>query len=257
MLFPRLIPVLLIRNGALEKSIKFRKWSYVGDALNAVRIFNEKEVDEIVLLDVDATKNGSGPNFQLLAEIAGECFMPLSYGGGISNLEQAKQVMGLGIEKVVLNQAAFKTPELIGEVANFLGSSSTVVSFDLGWKSRRPMRWDYVNKNWDKTSQVGDWMKKFQDLGAGEFMLQNIEADGTLKGPDLALAKFFADQTSMPTIVGGGVADLEDAKKLWLAGVSGVAAGSWFVYNGPHKAVLINYPKYPELQTAFESTMSN
>lgn len=251
MLFPRLIPVLLVRGGALEKSRQFRKWTYVGDVLNAVRIFNQKEVDEIVVIDVEATKQGREPDFRFLRDLAGECFMPLTYGGGIANIEQAKRVMGTGVEKIVLNRAAFSNPELVGEVSNVLGSSSTVVSFDLGFRGGQLKRWDYVRKNWVKREEVANWVAKFEELGAGEFLLQNVQTDGQMGGPNFALADTFISMTSVPTVVAGGVAGLEDTKKLWRIGASGVAAGAWFVFSGPHRAVLINYPSYEKLQEAF------
>lgn len=255
MVFPRLIPVLLVRSGGLEKSQKFGSWKYVGDVLNAIKIFNEKDVDEIVVLDVDASREKRGPDFRMLESIAGECFMPLSYGGAIESVETARRVMDCGIEKVVLNTGAWKRPELVGEVASVLGSSSTVVSLDIVKARRSVLRFDHVSRAAVKKEDVIRRLDQIIAAGAGEVFLQSRDRDGTLGGPDLVSLQQITGHVDVPVVYAGGISSLEDCIAVWKAGVSGVAAGSWFVFRGPHKAVLITYPHYDKINAAFERVL--
>ena len=254
MTLPRLVPVLLLRGTGLSKSERFRRWRYVGDPVNAIRIFNEKEVDELVLLDVDATRERREPRWALLEECAGECFMPLSYGGGITTLEQAKRVVGLGIEKVVMNAAAWANPGLVTAVAGAVGSCSTVVCLDVkrDWRGR-PGRYQHeVGRR--VRADVVEEAQRAVDAGAGELILQDVDRDGTFEGPDLALVRQVCAAVSVPVTVLGGVGSLEDASASWRAGASGVSAGSWFVFQRAHRAVLITYPRYGKIREAWQSS---
>lgn len=251
MVFPRLIPVLLVRSGGLQKSHKFSTWKYVGDVLNAIKIFNEKDVDEIVVLDVDATREGRGPDFDLLDQLASECFMPLAYGGGVDSVNVARQVMDRGIEKVVLNAAAWKRPDLVTEVSSILGSSSTVVSVDVTSGRKSLLRYDHITGSVVKKENLADRLKTLVNAGAGEILVQSKDRDGTLEGPDLGMMDELTRHLSVPTVYAGGIASLDDCVSLWKSGVSGAAAGAWFVFRGPHRAVLITYPDYGKITDSF------
>jgi imidazole glycerol-phosphate synthase subunit HisF len=256
MVFPRLIPVLLVRSGGLQKSQKFRDWKYVGDVLNAIKIFNEKDVDEVVVLDVDATRQGRGPDFAMLDQLAGECFMPLSYGGGISSADVARQVMDRGVEKVVVNSAAWKRPDLVTEIASVLGSSSTVVSLDLTAGRKSVQRFDHLAGSAVKKEDVVARLHTVIDAGAGEVFVQSKDRDGTLSGPDLGVLSHIIRDVDVPVVYAGGISSLDDCVAVWKTGVSGVAAGSWFVFRGPHRAVLITYPGYDRITESFGQVLA-
>jgi len=247
MLKHRVIPALLLRNGGLVKTTKFKDPKYVGDPINAIRIFNNKEVDELMVLDITASKEDREPNYALIEQFASECFMPLAYGGGIRSVAQARQLFSLGVEKICLQTAAFENPTLISELANQFGSQSVMVSVD-------------VKKNWLGKPQLYHsatgklmgvaWMDKLHELvsaGAGEVLLNAVDKDGTLTGPDLTFIQQASAGVDVPLIALGGVSSLADIKACVDAGASAVAAGSFFVYHGPHRAVLITYPKSSEL----------
>lgn len=252
MVFPRLIPLLLVHGGRLEKSRRFGDWRYVGDVLNAIKIFNEKDVDELIVLDVDAARTGRGPDFALLEQLAGECFMPLAYGGGVESADTARRIMRLGIEKVVINGAAMRRPSLITEVSDVLGASSTVVSIDATMSRRGAVRFDHRTGAAVKKESIADRIAEVVAAGAGELVIQSRDRDGTLDGPDLALIREVTSSVSVPVVYGGGISSLADCEAVWSAGVSGVAAGSWFVFRGPHRAVVITYPRYDLITDAFE-----
>lgn len=253
MLSTRVIPVLLLKGEGLYKSVKFNNPKYVGDPINAIKIFNEKEVDEIVVLDIDASPNGKGPNFELIENMANEAFMPLGYGGGITTLDQAKKLFNLGVEKVILNSVLIENPNLVTEIANEVGSQSVVVCVD-------------VKKNfWGKYECYGfsgkksfkqkpeDLVKKLVELGAGEIIINSIDNDGTFVGYDLPLIKQIADSTNVPVIASGGASSLDDFREAVLeSNASAVAAGSMFVFHGKHRAVLITYPNIEELENTFK-----
>ncbi|KAG5180374.1 imidazoleglycerol phosphate synthase [Tribonema minus] len=244
----RVIPVLLLRGKGLVKTVKFKDPKYIGDPINSVRIFNEKEVDELVFLDITATPEGRGPDFDLLADIAGEAFMPMAYGGGITTLEQVKRIFLLGFEKVVINTATYAAPELIREAAAIYGSQSIVGCVDV----RRTLLGRYeLTSHAGKTKQsVGlkDHLVALERLGAGEIIVNSVDRDGTQTGYDLKLIREVSSSVSVPVVACGGAAGLDDfAAAVNDAGASAVAAGSLFVFVGPHRAVLINYPDRADL----------
>lgn len=246
----RIIPVLLIQDGGLVKSIRFNNHTYIGDPINAVKIFNEKEVDEIVILDISATKEGRAPNLAMIREIAGEAFMPLAYGGGITTIEQVKDILYQGIEKVVFNKSAVYNHDLIKETAHRFGSSSTVVSVDVkkDFFKRSRVFTDCGKRN--TKYDVIEFVKKMEDLGAGEIFLNSIDHDGTYKGYDIDLIKSVSSSVSIPVIACGGAKDDESlVDAIVKGGASASAAGSIFVYKGVHRAVLINYPHWEDIQS--------
>lgn len=252
MLRTRVIPCLLLRNGGLVKTVKFGEAKYVGDPINAVKIFNEKEVDELVFLDITATAANRGPNFELIRDIATEAFMPFGYGGGITTIEQVASLVALGVEKVVLNTSVVERPEFIREAANLVGSSSVVVSIDV--KRSLLGRYEVVTRNAGRKSGLDpiEWATRAADLGAGEVLLTSVDRDGTQKGYDLALLRQVTEAVSVPVIASGGAGSLDDFRAaVREAGASAVAAGSLFVFHGKHRAVLITYPDYRELEKVF------
>jgi len=253
MLQTRVIPCLLLRNGGLVKTVKFTDPKYVGDPINAVRIFNDKEVDELVFLDIGATTSGKGPNFGLLADIASEAFMPFAYGGGITTADQVKQLFALGVEKVVLNTAVATNPGLVAAAASLAGSSSIVVSVDvrrgvLG-KYGVYVRGGQVDLRCDPVA----YAREVEQLGAGEILLNAIDRDGTQSGYDLELVRRVAETVSIPVVAAGGAGCLQHFRSAVDVGASAVAAGSLFVFHGKHRAVLITYPVYHELEELFRA----
>jgi cyclase len=244
----RVIPVLLIKNGGLVKSIKFKNHKYVGDPINAVKIFNEKEVDEIVILDISATKEKRKPNISQISDIAGEAFMPLSYGGGITTIEEVKEILYQGAEKVILNTSALNNLGLITQIAEQFGSQSAVVSIDVkkDWRGKYKV---YRNCGKKKTALSPiDFAKQVEAAGAGEIILTSIDRDGTYLGYDIELIKQVADAVNIPVVGCGGAAEISDFIEAINKGcASAVAAGSMFVFQRPHQAVLISYPQQQEL----------
>jgi len=249
----RVIPCLLLRNGGLVKTIKFGAATYVGDPINAVRIFNEKEVDELVFLDIGASPE-RGPNFSLLADIASEAFMPFAYGGGIASIDHVKRLFGLGVEKVVMNTAAWSNASLISQAAALAGSSSVVVSIDVrvNWRGKYT-----VHVQGGKTDTMRDpveYALNMQQIGAGEILLNAIHKDGTMEGYDLELVRRVAAAVTIPVVSVGGAGRLAHFRDAVANGASAVAAGSFFVFHGKHKAVLITYPSYAELEQILGSS---
>lgn len=244
MLRPRLIPCLLISDGGLVKTLKFQEGKYVGDPLNAVRIFNEKECDELIVLDITATKQRREPNYSMIEKLAAECRMPLSYGGGIATVAQAERIIGLGVEKVSFGTAAVETPEVLSETASRVGTQSVVGVIDVKRTGFR-RRHEVVVRNAGKStgSDPAVFAKTLERLGAGEILLNNVDLDGTMTGYDLDLATRVAGATAVPTTVLGGAGTLDDvAELLSRLPIVGAGAGSLFVFKGRYKAVLINYP---------------
>ncbi len=245
----RVIPALLLSGGSLVKGSKFKKHKYVGDPINAVKIFNEKEVDELIILDVSATKNKHEPDFDLLADIAGEAFMPLGYGGGIQSLKQIEKIFSLGFEKVIINSEAFFAPQLIKDAVEVAGSQSIVVSIDV--KKSLFGRYEVYVCNGEKRTKIDPvtYAKRMQDLGAGELFLCSVDREGTAKGYDFELLNKVSSAVDVPVIASGGAGKLDDfSQAINETQVSAVAAGDMFVFHGKHKAVLISYPKYSELK---------
>lgn len=259
MLRPRLIPCLLVRNGGLVKTVGFGDGKYVGDPLNAVRIFNEKEVDELIVLDIDATAERRSPNHELIRSLAAECRMPLTYGGGIRDVEEAQAIIRMGVEKVTLGAAAAADPSLVTRIAQRIGSQSVAVVMDVK-KSRWRSRYEVNTHNGSQSTGMDpvDFARQMQDAGAGEIVVNSIDRDGTMEGYDLGLARSIREAIHVPMTVMGGAGSMEDVKALVAEfGTIGAAAGSMFVFKGKYRAVLINYPrpeeKNPVLMEALES----
>jgi cyclase len=253
MLKNRVIPSLLLLNGGLVKTTKFKDPKYVGDPINAIRIFNEKQVDELMVLDITASKEGREPNYALIEQFAGECFMPLAYGGGIQTIEQAKRLFSSGVEKICLHTSALANPKLITELSDRYGSQSIVVSIDVkrNWLGN-PLVYQAVSGK----SMSANWLEVIRQMveaGAGEILLNAVDKDGTLSGPDLDLIQKASKSVEVPLISVGGISSLEDIRNAIQSGASGVAAGAFFVYYGPHRAVLITYPKYEDLENILKA----
>ncbi len=249
---PRVIPCLLLKNQGLVKTVRFKDPKYLGDPINIVKIFNDKEVDELVFLDIAATVEGREPPYALLEDIASEAFMPLGYGGGIRSLDQVRTILGLGVEKVVINTSAFENPGLVSEAAGLVGSQSVVVSMDV----RKTFwgKYEVCTRGGRKATGLDPmaFAAEMERLGAGELVLNSIDRDGTMKGYDLDLIRAVTGRVNIPVVACGGagsVADLAAAVKEGRASAAG--AGSMFVFHGPHRAVLISYPKDEDLKTAF------
>lgn len=248
MLTHRVIPALLLCNEGLVKTLKFKEPKYVGDPINAIHIFNEKEVDELMVLDIMASREQREPNYKLIEQFAGECFMPLAYGGGVRSVEQAKRIFSLGVEKVCVQTAALEDPLLISELAERFGSQSVMVSVDIkkNWFGKMVL---YITAR-DKLHSTPwqDVLRTLVSAGAGEVLLNSVDKDGTLSGPDLGLIREASSAIDVPLIAVGGISNLIDIKAAVRAGASAVAAGAFFVFHGPHRAVLITYPSSDELR---------
>ena len=245
----RIIPTLLIYKGGLIKSIKFKDYKYVGDPINAVKIFNEKEVDEIAVIDIEASKENRPPDIKQIAEIASEAFMPLSYGGGITKIEEIKQILYNGVEKIIINKTAHTNPKLITEAARLFGNQSVVISIDVKKTLFRGNRVFTDNGKNNTGILPAVFAKQMEEAGAGEILLNSIDKDGTFEGYDLSLIKEVAEAVSIPVIAIGGASQITDFTKARDAGASAVAAGSMFVFQRPHKAVLISYPAQSDLKS--------
>jgi imidazole glycerol-phosphate synthase subunit HisF len=244
------MPCLLLRNRGLVKTIKFKNPSYVGDPINTIRIFNEKEVDELILLDITATMENKKPSFSLIAEVATECFMPLTYGGGIQSIEDAKIIFSLGVEKIAINSYSFENPGFIRELADVFGSQSIIVSIDA--KKNWMGHYTVYSKGGKISTQYNpvDWAIFMEKTGAGEILLTSIERDGTFEGYDITLIKQVASSVNVPVIACGGAGKIEDFTEAVVnGGASAVAAGSMVVYQGKNRAVLINFPSIKERET--------
>ena len=253
MLKNRVIPTLLIQEEGLVKTFKFNTPKYVGDPLNAIKIFNDKEVDELIVLDIDASQLNRGPNYGLIEQFASECFMPLCYGGGIRTLEQAKKLFSLGIEKISIQSEAYTSLGFIKKLSDIFGSQSIVVMLDIkkNWMGSYKLYSSRSHKILDK-----DWLEFLQsvvEMGAGEVVINSVDRDGTLSGIDLDLIKMASEIVNIPIIASGGVGSLNDIKLAVDNGASAVAVGAYFVFKGPRQAVLITYPKYSDLETLFTS----
>ena len=248
MLKNRVIPCLLLRNRGLVKTIKFRKPAYIGDPVNTVRIFNEKEVDELIVLDITATVEDKKPPFKIIEEIAGECFMPFTYGGGITCVEDARTILGLGVEKTVINSQAVEHPIFISQLAERFGSQSVVVSIDV--KKKMFGKYEVFSHGGRQATGLDpvEWAVLAEKMGAGEILLTSINRDGTMDGYDIELIKNVSRMVSVPVIACGGAGTVEDFEQAVRdGGASAVAAGSMVVYQGKNRAVLINFPYRREL----------
>jgi len=246
MLRPRIIPCLLVHQGGLVKTVEFKDPKYVGDPINAVKIFNEKEADELVVLDIDATVNGAQPDYRMIANLAAECRMPLCYGGGVRTPEQAKRIIGLGVEKVAMSAAAVEDASLVTRTAEAVGRQSVVVVLDVRKKTGLFARgyevYTHNGKRCRKTDPF-ELAKAMQDAGAGEIVINSIDRDGQMKGYELTLAAQMRRELRIPMTFLGGAGSHQDIEALLSeCGVVGASAGSLFVFKGPYRAVLINYP---------------
>jgi imidazole glycerol-phosphate synthase subunit HisF len=257
LLRPRIIPCLLVHDDGLVKTVAFKDPKYVGDPINAVKIFNEKETDELAVFDIDATARGAEPNFKMIANLAVECRMPLCYGGGVKTVEQAKRIVGLGVEKVAISSAAVETPELISAAAQEIGGQSVVVVIDAKKDDRTGeyMAWTHNGTRRAGCSVVAV-ARQAEALGAGEIVVNSIDNDGRMKGYDLTLARAVREAVRLPITVLGGAGSLADLGKLITAcGVVGAAAGSLFVFKGVYRAVLINYPAPSQKEDLFSAAL--
>jgi cyclase len=251
MLKSRVIPVLLLRNGGLVKGQRFKDHVYIGDPINAVKIFNEKEVDELVFLDIAATSQGADPDFDLLADVSSQAFMPISYGGGITSPGMVEKLLKLGTEKAVINTSAFDDLDLIRDSSSIAGSQSIVVSIDV----HRNMfgRYHVRTQNGRKKTKLNpvDYAKAVEEAGAGEIILCSINNEGMGIGYDLDLVNSVSAAVDIPVVASGGAGTLQHFKSAVANGASAVAAGSMFCFHGKHRAVLITYPTYQELENLF------
>lgn len=247
---PRIIPTLLIDDRDLIKTVQFGKRTYLGDPVNAVKIFNRKRIDELSILDIGATKNQKEPDYEILKDIASEAFMPLSYGGGITSLDQVQELLKIGYEKVVLNTAFVRKPELVTKSAELFGSQSIVASIDA--KKINSEYKCYISDGVEETKwNPVDLAMEAERLGAGEIIINSIDNDGMMNGYDINLVKSVADVVSIPVIAIGGAGGIKDLKRVLQDGHAHAAAGgSMFVYYGKLRAVLITAPSEEELTVA-------
>ncbi len=239
----RIIPCLLIRGNKLVKTTRFKDDVYIGDPVNAARIFSDKAVDEIIVLDIDATKEGRAPNYELIAEIAGECFMPVTYGGGITHVDQVRKLIRSGIEKVVINSYAYFSTQLVVECAGIFGSQAVVGGIDVKKKILGSYRLMSTSATVAIDISLEEHVFNLVEAGVGELFINNIDRDGQMLGYDLELIKRVVKSVNIPVIACGGAGKLDHLKEALNYGLSAVAAGSMFLYHGKHRAVLINYPK--------------
>ena len=253
MIRPRVIPILLLRGEGLVKGVQFKDYKYVGDPMNAVKIFSTKEVDELLFLDIAATSENRCISIELVRKIADEAYMPFGVGGGIHTIKEIKDLLSAGAEKISLNTTAIENPALISDAASFSGSQSIVVSIDVkkNWKG------DYIvySHSGNKSTDLhpADWAKEVENLGAGEILINSIDRDGTMKGYDLKLIADVTSAVNIPVIACGGAGSVKDiVDAVQLAGASAAAAGSFFVFHGPKRAVLINVPSENDLSLLWE-----
>lgn len=244
----RVIPTLLIQKGGLVKSIKFKNHKYVGDPINAVKIFNEKEIDEISILDISATTEKRGPDLDIIKDITSEAFMPVGYGGGIRSLKEIKDLIFAGVEKVILNTIAFENPDLITEAAKVLGNQSVVISVDVKRKIFGGYSVYVENGKRNTGLDPLTYCKQMEEAGAGEILLNSIDRDGTYEGYELPLIQQVSSQLNIPVVLIGGASGIGDFQQAVAHGASAVAAGSLFIYQRPHNAVLISYPSQQKLK---------
>lgn len=244
MLYPRIIPCLLVHKKGLVKTTKFKDPKYVGDPINAVKIFNEKEVDELIVIDIDASIEGKEPDFKMIQNLAIECRMPLCYGGGIKTVEQAQQIFSLGVEKIAISSLAVENPTIITEMAKRVGNQSVVVVIDVR-KKLLSNKYEVYIHNGTKSTGIDPvhFAVEMEKLGAGEIVINSIDQDGVMKGYDMNLINKIREVISIPLTVMGGAGSIDDIGNVINEhGIIGVAAGSFFVFKGKYRAVLINYP---------------
>lgn len=249
MLFTRYIPCLLLKGDGLVKTVNFKHPKYIGDPINTVRIFNEKEVDELIFLDIEATPKNKEPNYKLLAEIASECFMPLAYGGGLNNIDQVKKIFSIGLEKVIINSAAHKNAGFIGEIASIYGTQAIVGVIDVKknfWGKNEVVSVSATQKH--KYSPL-EWAKELERQGVGEIMLTSVDKEGTWSGLDIELIKSITDHVDVPVIAHGGAGNIAHINQAVRNGrASAIGIGSMVVYQKKDFGVLINFPDKKALE---------
>lgn len=248
MLRPRIIPCLLVKNGGLVKTVNFANPKYVGDPINAVKIFNEKEVDELIVLDIDASTEHREPDYNMIEHLAEECRMPLCYGGGVKSVEQIKRIIGLGVEKVAISSAALENPAIVKEASERVGNQSVVVILDVRKRIIGSKYAVFIHNGKTKTGKDPVVLAtQMESLGAGEIVINSIDHDGMMKGYDLDLVEKVRESINVPLTVLGGAGSLHDMGQIINKyGTIGCAAGSLFVFKGVYRAVLINYPSRAE-----------
>jgi len=244
----RVIPCLLLKDGGLVKGVEYKNHQYVSDPINAIKIFNEKEVDELIVLDILASKNGVAPNFKLIEEFSSECFMPLCYGGGIKTIEQVETLFSIGVEKVSVQSAAYCDMDLVRKIADRFGSQSVVVSIDVKKDFFRRERLYNPSKKKNISRNYMDFIQDCVNAGAGEIVINSVNHEGHMNGMNLELISKVSKSVPIPVIAGCGVGSLNDLKLASDSGASAVAVGSFFVYHGIHRAVLITFPESAELE---------
>ena len=258
MLNPRIIPCLLIQNNGLVKTINFAHPKYIGDPLNAVKIFNDKEADELIVLDIEASKNNREPDYKLIENLASECRMPLCYGGGINSLNQALNIFSLGVEKISISTAAVNNVSIVSQIASKVGSQSVVIVLDVK-KNLFSDKYEIFCNNGSKPTGIDfiEYAIKLEKEGAGEIVINSIDLDGTMKGYDMNIIRLISEAVSIPITILGGAKSYDDfTNVISKFGLVGLAAGSLFVFKGKFKAVLINYPKPDEKIRLFENYTS-
>lgn len=243
----RVIPSLLISEKKLVKTTQFKTPLYIGDPLNALRIFNEKGVDEIVILDIRASLSAQPPDLSYIKQLATECFMPMAYGGGIRSVAEAMSIFKVGVEKIIIGAAAHQNSTLVTDIVKEVGSQSVVISMDIKKNLFGKNRIIFLGRSQSSSILPTEFAKKMEGLGVGEILLQNIDHEGTLKGYDLNLIEAVSSAVTIPVIASGGAASIDDFFQAVKKGASAVAAGSMFVYRGSKQSVLINYPSQEEL----------
>jgi len=240
---PRVIPVICIEQGKMVKTVKFKNPNYIGDPINAIRIFNDKEVDELAILDIRASKLNQEPNYTLIQEMASECFMPISYGGGIQTVEQAGKLFELGIEKVILGSALLNDQTVLREFSDTFGSQSIVacIEYKKNWLGK--IKVTGVSGNKSINDEMEDYATSLQENGCGEILLNNVDMDGTFNGVDITLTKNIINRVSVPVISCGGLASVDEIYHAQQVGITAIAGGSFFVYkNNNPQSILISYP---------------
>jgi len=253
MLKTRIIPCLLLRNESLVKTIQFKKYGYIGDPANTCRIFNELEVDELAFLDITASKEKRGPNFKILQEIADECFMPLSYGGGIRSLSDAERIFNIGFEKIVLNTSPFDDISIISKLSRAFGNQSVIIAIDVRKNLFGKHQTFSLSGTVNQKKNPVEWAKEVQELGAGEILLTAIDREGTWKGFDVELTSQVTNAVSIPVIANGGAGCVEHIRTVVKDGkASAVALGSMVVYQGKDLGVLVNFPDKKQLEDALK-----
>jgi len=248
---PRLIPTLLINERSLVKTIGFGKENYIGDPINAIKLFNDMEVDELIILDISASRSGRAPDMEFLRDLVSEAFIPVCYGGGVSTIEQIGNLFQLGIEKVSINKALRATPDILSNAAKMFGSQSLVASIDVKRSLFGRHRLYEYDKAQNSKQTIDEYIQQVEQLGAGEVLINFVDHDGSMSGFDLDAIARFSELLSIPLVVCGGAGSLTDLRAAVDAGASAAAAGSMFVYHGKHRGVLINYPSQEDIDSLF------